>query len=165
MAWIGSLGSFSQQQQALDLSGNSDEWIILPLPVTGQDPVILTYGPTLSVVKSTPAQELASWLFVRWLLSVENQARWAEAAGVFPVSADAVKQDHISGDYLPQWEQALQWLPYAWNEPALPSWGVMRGALRDAWEQLLTPGFDAGQVAALLDTLDQIAAEIVAQMR
>ncbi len=165
LAWIGSLSSLPVQQQALKQAGSADEWVVLPFPVNVEDPIIETYGPGLYVVKSSPAQELAAWLFVRWLLSAKNQAGWAEANGVFPVRAAALQPDRPANGQLTQWSQALVWLPYAWDEPAMASWGSMRGVLNDALEQMLAPDFQLERVTALLTVLDDVAAEVVSQVR
>ena len=56
---------------------NSDEWTVIPFPGP-QGSGLVAYGPSYTVLKSTPEKQLAAWLFARWLLSPENQAQWVE---------------------------------------------------------------------------------------
>lgn len=165
LAYMGSLTSLPLQQLLMQQTASEDQWVVLPFPSTTGNQSIEAYGPGLVVVESQPAQELAAWLFARWLLSPEIQASWAVANGVFPVRASALQQPRDSAELPQQWQQALVWLPKARSEPALASWGVMRGVMVDALDQVVLPGFQGHQAASLLVKLDQIAAEVQAQSR
>jgi len=68
-------------------------------------------------IESTPEQQLASWLFVRWLLSPQIQQKWVEVTGLFPLRTSAL--DLLSGykDSHPQWSAAIGLLPQAQIEP------------------------------------------------
>ena len=66
---------------------NADTWTVLGFPGPDQTGVVI-YGSSYVVLKSTPQQQLASWLFVRWLLSPENQMKWVEVTGLFPLSTE-----------------------------------------------------------------------------
>lgn len=63
----------------------SFEWSVAPLPHTTRRAQINVYGPSLSIPRSTPEQQLAAWLFVRWTSEPEQQARWVEISNYFPV--------------------------------------------------------------------------------
>jgi multiple sugar transport system substrate-binding protein len=149
--------------QAVRKSGSSDDvWTILPFP-SRKGGAFDIFGPSLAVLKSTQTKQLAAWLFVRWLASPENQARWVLATETLPTRASVLplligKQ---SGSSL--WEKALDFLPYMHVEPALASWRSLRWALGDVMSQLTAPEFKGEQIPALLEALDQLAEEVQAQ--
>ena len=159
-----SLPELLNQQAAFKDAGSTDEWTILPFP-SRRGGAFDIYGPSLAVLKSTPEKQLAAWLFARWLASPENQARWVLASGTLPTRASVLPL--LKGERRGpiQWEKALGLLPYAQVEPAFASWHRLRWALGDGMSQLLTPDFKGEQIPALLEALDQLAAEVHAQVR
>jgi multiple sugar transport system substrate-binding protein len=73
-------------QQAVD-SGGAFNWSVAVIPHTTKDPVINIYGASVSMPKTTPERELATWLFIQYYTSPEVQAKWAQASAYFPVRA------------------------------------------------------------------------------
>ena len=43
------------------------------------------YGASVSMGRSTPERELATWIFIKYYTSPESQAKWARASNYFPV--------------------------------------------------------------------------------
>lgn len=162
----GSLSGLPFQQEALAEAGSSDRWTFLPFPASDEgQPALVIYGPSLSVLESSTARELAAWLFIKWLVQPENQARWVEAYGVFPTRASAVPL--LSGYQAshPQWSAALELLPHGRVEPSYPSWRAVRWALSDAGSFLFSPFLSAESLPSLLQELEQTAAELHSQLR
>jgi ABC-type glycerol-3-phosphate transport system substrate-binding protein len=108
---------------------------------------------------------LAAWLFARWLILPENQARWILFTGTLPTRVSVLPLLKDKPGQSSQWEKALGLLPYAQVEPSFSSWRTLRWALQDVMTQLLAPGFQGGQIPALLKALDQLAKEIQAQAK
>ena len=146
------------QESAISQAGSRDQWTVIPFPSPSQNPAIDVYGPSFVMLASSPERQLASWVFIKWLSSPENQARTVEASGAFPIRASTL--DYLEGykNRHPQWAAALQTLPFARSEPSFQSWGAVRWALSDAGTQLFRPYFEASQIPGLLDFLDQTAA-------
>jgi ABC-type glycerol-3-phosphate transport system substrate-binding protein len=118
------------------------------------------YGSAYAIFESTPEEQLASWLFIQWMLQPENQARFVEASGYLPVSASAL--DYLE-DYAaehPRWAQVVEMIPYGQTEPALGSWGIARWAFGDAIEELFGPDFSSEEIPALLEKLEETLNEI-----
>jgi ABC-type glycerol-3-phosphate transport system substrate-binding protein len=158
-----SIAGLPYQEAAFEDANRFDQWTVLPFPGVDGEPVVNLYGPAYGILQSTPEQQLASWIFVKWLLQPENQARFIEASGYLPVSMSAL--DHLT-DYAadhPRWVQALDFIPYAQTEPALGSWGVGRWAFGDAVDELLAPDFSAAQIPDLLTELEARLNEIHAE--
>ena len=64
-----------------------DQWTVIPYPSVDGQPVVVASGPSLAVTSTSPEEQLASWLFVRWLLAPEHLAVLTEAAGGLPVNS------------------------------------------------------------------------------
>jgi multiple sugar transport system substrate-binding protein len=148
------------QVDAFASAGNQDQWTVIPFPSPSQEPAIDVYGPSYVILSSSPERQLAAWLFIKWLLLPQNQARIVEASGAFPLRASTLSYLEGYKNRHPQWAAALETLPFARSEPAFRSWETVRWALSDAGTQLFRSYFEVSQVPTLLDFLDQTAAEL-----
>jgi ABC-type glycerol-3-phosphate transport system substrate-binding protein len=102
-------------------------------------------------------QQVAAWLFLRWLLSPENQAQWVEATDLFPLRASV---SALVGPYRaasPQWEAAVNLLPTALGVPHQASWGKVRYVLEDGANLLFQANLPSGQIPSLLDEMQSLA--------
>lgn len=155
------------QETAFEDTGSSDKWKSIAFPSTDADStgVIGLFGPSFALFESSPEEELATWLALRWLLEPENQARWIQASGHLPSrrAALAELQDYI--EQHPQWAEAVDMIPLAEIEPQHASWGAVRWALSDAAEQVFRLGLTTDQLPALLEELELTAEELHARFR
>ncbi len=155
----GSLEDFSAQTRALNTRGNADEWTILPFPGVTDDAFVV-YGSSFILLPSPDAQELAAWLFVRWMLSPENQARWVETTGMFPLRTSTL---NLVADYAathPQWVAAVKLLPQASLPPQRADWRTIRVALGDGFDYMFRVNLPVGQVATILADLDRVVQDM-----
>ena len=159
-----SLTKLPDLRAVMQEQGSSDHWTILPFP-SRRGGAFDIYGPSLAVLKSTPQKQLAAWLFARWLVSPEIQARWVLASGTLPTRASVLPLLREKPGSSIQWQKAIGLLPYAQVEPADLSWRTLRWALADVLGQLMAPDFKAEQIPALLEALDQLAEEVRAEVR
>lgn len=155
------------QLAAFEDAENDDEWTLIPFPSAIGKPVINVYGPSVALVKSTPEEQLAAWLFVKWFIMPENQAKWIEVSGYFPTrkSTEPLLQDYMSQN--PQWAAAVTWFQSGDTlkkfEPRDASWSAVRSAVGEHVSQIFSPDFSADQIPALLEQLQQIAEELYAE--
>jgi len=156
----GSLTGIPLQVKAFELAGNQDQWTVIPFPSPRGQPAIAAYGPSFVVLRSTPAQQLAAWLFVKWLTTPENQVQLALATGYFPVRNSSMELLAEAAADQPQWIAALDLVGYARPEPNLRSWNSVRWAVSDAGIQLFRYYFSSDQVPALTRLLQQTAADL-----
>ena len=161
---VGSLYDIPAQREAFTQAGSGDEWVVIPFPSLHQ-PVVATYGPSLFIRRSNPAQQLAAWLVIEWLVYPPNQAEWVTTLKTYPVRMGALGYLSEAASDNPQWVKALGLLPEARSEPSHASWSVMRWALQDAMSWLFSQQFGADQIPSLLEELDRVAAEVVTQVR
>lgn len=156
----GSITDIPYQQAALTSAGNRDDWTVLPFPAKRGQAAIAVYGPSFTILESTPEEQLASWLFIRWLLSPENQARWAQASQSFPLRTSAQEHFDSSNPMPAQWSAAVDLLDYAHPEPAYRSWEAVRFAVSDVATQLFRWYFTAEQLPSTVRLLDRTASEL-----
>jgi ABC-type glycerol-3-phosphate transport system substrate-binding protein len=157
-----SLRELVNQQAAMEKVSSEDAWTVLPFP-SRKGGTLDVFGPSLAITKSTQAKQLAAWLFVRWLVSAENQARWVSATRTLPTRVSVLPLLRGEKSRASQWESALALLPFAQVEPSFASWRSLRWALSDVVSQLVSPEFKGRQISDLLKTLDQLAEEVQAR--
>jgi ABC-type glycerol-3-phosphate transport system substrate-binding protein len=158
-----SLEEFPDQVRAFTASGNSDEWTALPFPGDERQ-AFAVYGSSFVMFESDDATQLASWLFIRWMLSAENQARWVQSTGLFPLRDSTM--DLLAGYSAehPQWAEAVKLLPQGATTPKLASWRVVRVMLadgfRDMFDTIRHPDLTEGQVPLILRQMDETAEDL-----
>jgi multiple sugar transport system substrate-binding protein len=145
---------------ALERVDNPDDWTVIGFPNEQRMPVIDVYGPAYGMFSSSPEQQLATWIFLQWLLEPTNQARFIQASGSLPLRAATTDtlQDYATGH--PQWQAAVDLLPNAQGEPVFPSWSVVRWAVGDVGSQIFKSYFTTDYITDTLTLLDQTAAEL-----
>jgi multiple sugar transport system substrate-binding protein len=154
-----SLEEIPDQVRAFTAANNSDEWTVIPYPgADGSDFVV--YGSSYVLLDSSDEQQLASWLFVRWLLSPENQARWVLSTGLFPVRASSMTELADYRNEHPQWAAAVDLLPQGQPQPELAAWRMVRVIMGDGFDHIFRMDIPSGQVAATLAEMDRIVTEL-----
>lgn len=147
------------QEEAFADARSQDEWMVLPYPGQSGAGAITVYGESFAIVASTPPRQLASWLFIRWMLQPENQARLILKTGAYPLGAAALAEIQTRKP-LKQWQQAVDLLDLAQTEPGLASWRTVRWAVSDVAAQLFRWYFTLDQLPASIRLLEQTAAEL-----
>ena len=145
--------------RAMAAANNTDSWTVLPFPGDSASGLVV-YGSSYVILKSTPEQQLASWLFVRWLLSPENQKKWVEVNGMFPLRTSSLA---LLGDYQkthPQWTAAVNLLPEAQMEPQLASWRKVRIMIGDGFTAMYQSNTASGRVAEILAIMESTSHDL-----
>jgi len=125
-------------------SGAGFAWNVAPLPYEGKQPVQNVYGGSLSVCKSTPAQQLAAWLFIKWFTQPLQQEHWVRGSNYFPVrksTARALEQSYRT---------AYDLLEYGKPEPAKVGYEFIRGMIEKAMVEAVKGG-DIEQILSQLE--------------
>ncbi|GAB4505467.1 MAG: hypothetical protein Fur0043_24630 [Anaerolineales bacterium] len=145
--------------RAFAAAGSRDRWVVLPFPGPEEEALVV-YGSSYILLESDEATQLAAWLFVRFLLETENQARWVQSVGFFPLQASTLSllTDFQAGQ--PQWVQAVNLLPQGRATPQLANWRIMRVALEDGFTFMFRVDTPVGRVPEILAQLDAVAADL-----
>ena len=155
----GDLAELPLAAESMSRLKNADEWTVIPFPGP-QEKIVTVYGPSYTLLKSTPEKQLAAWLFARWLLSPENQAQWVEATGLFPLRASLVDMIGPYRSASPQWDAAVADLPLAQTVPQLASWRKVRYVLEDGMTVIFFTDTPLDQLPSALAEMDSMAEEI-----
>lgn len=158
-----SLEDLPDQARAFSAANNTDEWTVLKFPGDERDALVL-YGSSFIMFESNDVTQLASWLFMRWMLSAESQVRWVQTTGLFPLRNSTMS---LLGDYSsthPQWTESVNLLAESEPTPQLASWRVVRVMLedgfRDMFDTIRHPDLTEGQVPLILKQMDDIAEDL-----
>ncbi len=136
--------------------GAKFKWDIALLPYADKPGVDL-YGASISVYKTTPEKELASWLLIKFLGEKAQTAKWAKATGYFPVRASAkddvitaFKGDKKWGPVADSYAKMFDWLQYALIESPVAGYDPVRALIdTDVMSKVMTDS--TSDPKALLD--------------
>jgi len=139
--------------------GAQFNWSVAAIPHVTPDPVMNIYGASVSMPKTTPERELATWIFIKYFTSPEIQARWAKVSNYFPVRKSAAEAltDYFEAN--PAYKTAFELLPYGKFEPPVPGYDFVRDKVREAMAAIA----DGADVQSTLDKLTEEANEILAE--
>jgi len=158
-----SLEDLSDQSRAFFTSGSKDQWTVLSFPGEESSAFVI-YGSSFMMFESDDVTQLASWLFMRWMLSADNQAQWVRSTGLFPLRSSTM---NLLADYSkdhPQWAAAVKLLPDGKLTPQLGSWHVVRLMLGDGFSDMFDtirhPDLTDGQVPLILKQMDETVTDI-----
>ncbi len=113
--------------------GAKANWDFALLPYT-ESPKVNLYGASVSVYKTTPEKQLASWLVIKFLGEKAQTTKWAIQTGYLPVRMSA--KDDVINAYKnnPSWGAALaasyaklfDWAQYAMIESPVAGYDPVR---------------------------------------
>lgn len=112
------------------------KWDISLLPYANDKPAVNLYGASVSVYKTTPEQELAAWLVIKFLGEKEQTVRWATQTGYLPVRASAkddviknFKADKTWGPVADSYAKMFDWSKYAMVESPVAGYDPVRALI------------------------------------
>ena len=147
------------QASAMTDAGNADEWSTIPFPgPSGR--FVNAFGQMIGVVNTNPDQDLASWLFLKYLTSPETQSEWIGYTGYFPSQSTTDVGSRPMDDAI--WGGALALLDLGKAEPNLAAHGSVRGAIRDAFDAVANAASQE-EIVSILDAVNDTAAQLVAE--
>ena len=103
---VSSISGLSYYGQAVS-EGADFNWSVNPPPHSIAEPRMNIYGASQSIFKSTPEEQLASWLFTKWMSEADQQARWASSTGYFPTRQSAADMMQAYMDENPLYAKAF----------------------------------------------------------
>jgi ABC-type glycerol-3-phosphate transport system substrate-binding protein len=161
LIYSGSLVDIKSQTQYMQGLDSPDEWAIFPYPFEGEKPLVIASGESYAMLNASIEEQLASWLFIRWLILPRNQAKLAEIEGFLPASVSAIDHMRTFRREHPQWDDALQWIPIVQSPPPLGSWLIVQYILEDAAWQTFQVNTTIEAIPLLLAQLDLMIPDVL----
>jgi len=155
----GDLSELTDQDNAFSMAKNSDDWEVIPYP-GAEEKIILAYGPSYTVMKTTPGKQLAAWLFARWMLKPEVQTQWTKATGMLPLRNTSMESLASYAASHPQWAQAAALLDQATLEPQIPSWRTVKHVLGDGFHSIFRLDLPLSDVPSVLEEIQATAEDL-----
>lgn len=147
-------------QQAFDQSAGTDQWTAIAYPNDLGESWVSLYGSSYLVLEASIEEQIASWLFIRAMVSDQNQIQLAETNLYLPLNRE-VSARLQAEDTLPEpWLESLDLLERGVAEPRFASWRVVRGVVQDAVAEVMDERFVPGTMSLFLKQLRELAAEL-----
>lgn len=154
---LGSTAGIPFIQSNIDESESGVEnWVNTTTPWTDDNRVIQLYVPSVIAVPGTPEQNLATWLFLKYLTETENQITWTENTSYFPVrisAAEGLSEEFLSST--PQWTAINDLLASGeaavYQAPQVVSYQQVRDLVSAAVADVTTNAMDVMEVAERLE--------------
>lgn len=110
--------------------GANFDWALSALPHTTKETLVGVQGSSLTILRGSPKEQLAAWLFVKWLSEPEQQAYWSQETARFPIRKSALSaMDAYLAEH-PQYSLAAQLLENQWiTEPAVTAYSACRAEI------------------------------------
>ena len=126
---IDSTAAMSAYRSAIAESANF-AWTLSVLPHTTDEPLVSVQGISLALLHSTDEEQLAAWLFVKWLAEPPQQAQWSQHTSCFPIRRSALEEMEVYLGERPQYRLASQLLEQKWvDEPSIAGYETCRAEI------------------------------------
>ena len=152
---LGSTAGLPFIASGFEESGVEAEWVMTTTPFTEGNRTLQLFIPSIIMVQGTPEQNLASWLFIKYLAEEDNQVTWSSATAYLPVDtnaavsvAEAIAEDNpiLAGVFDLLAEDDLN----IYTAPNLVSYGAIRGLIAEAVSNVTVNGMDVVEAAEAL---------------
>lgn len=113
---------------------------------------------------SSPEEQLASWLFMKWMNSADYQAQIVNQTGTFPVTTSVLEKLEAYGNSNVQWADFVAKQTTLQAMPNGAEWSRMRSVVADATWQLYQQAEveDSSETMfQILNQLDQTILELI----
>jgi len=158
MMVVGSSQMLDYVNTEANQTGRADDWEMLPFLGPEGKKAVSSEIQSVVVFNTTPEEELASWLFLKYLTSPKVQAEWAQFSRYYPTRKSSLGYLREFRTENPHWSQGLNLLKYSIGIPLDPSWNTVKLSVGDAFEEIFLDG--TLEVKGQLKALDLLAAEL-----
>ena len=159
--YSGSVSDIPFQARLQEFLKSKDQWTVIPYPSDKGKPVFIVNGPSYAIFRSNPKQQLAAWLFIRWLALPRNQVKLVGSTGLLPVNISSAELLKGYGSSNPQWQAAVNLIPLARPAPGIPSWTTASVVLQDAGWQIFHQPPTPIPVPTILQQIDDTIPQLI----
>jgi ABC-type glycerol-3-phosphate transport system substrate-binding protein len=117
------------------------KWGIYILPAKDPSkPQTVMFGGNVTVFRTSPLKQMASWEWVKFFTDKEQTVQWALKSGYMPLRRSAADSPQVKQywEQLPQAKQAFDLTKYARAEPNITAWQDIRDVLTAAMVSVIT---------------------------
>lgn len=166
--YITSTAGFTFVLDGFANTGVEADWQIQTFPHVEGSEIVQVFVPSIILLPATPEQQLASWLFLKYLATPEVAVKWSSGTGYFnpvPSSAEALASAEFSFEGLAPYFNAGNALisnpdVRVYSSPAISAYSTVRGLISTAVADVTTNGVDVQTAAeALQAAADQALAD------
>ncbi len=157
LMYAGTLDQIPEQTNWMSTEGSEDSWTAMGFSGPSGE-TMLVDGPGLMLTADSPKNQMAAWLFARYLLSPEVQAQLVQSGFSLPVRKSAISMLSDFATQYPQWARAVALIDIAKPVPISAGWGIGQWVLQDAIYRMLQS--DADQIKPILQELDGTITEL-----
>lgn len=156
---ISSISGLPYYKSVVD-EGAGFDWSVAPPPHTTPEPRMNIYGASQSIFVSSPEEQLAAWLFIKWMSEPEQQATWASGTGYFPTrqSAADLLEDYFAEN--PVYKEAFTFMSYDYGiESPVAGYDECRSAIEEMLTAVLSGEDAQAQLEATVTTCNEYLEE------
>lgn len=122
-----------------------------PPAAAGEKPALQLFTPGIIEIASSPEQQLASWIFLRYLTQADVSQQWSEAMAFFPVNLTASKNMTPANPYFGAINDLIaNQSVNIYISPKLLSYGAVRALVATAIADITSGGQDIATVTQKL---------------
>ena len=134
-------------------------WSVGPIPYVGFEPAQIVHGSSLAIPETSPEEQLAAWIFVRFLSQPAQQARWVRASDGFPIQGSTAFALESYFEENPVYRSAFELLKYGRFEVSVSGYDQILSEAALAYSDIL----DGEDPELNLSQLDGLANSIIVQ--
>jgi multiple sugar transport system substrate-binding protein/sn-glycerol 3-phosphate transport system substrate-binding protein len=131
-------------------AGSNHGWSVAPVPHTTAELTQHVSATSVSISKTSPEGQLASWLFLKFLTSPAIQAKWTPASNYLPVRASAAPGLGEFFATCPAYATAFEMLRFGKTEPPASGYGFVQNMVAESM-YAISQGADVVNVLAALN--------------
>jgi ABC-type glycerol-3-phosphate transport system substrate-binding protein len=151
--------------QAFDISYKAakgkDEWVVISVPQKNEEPAWVPQINYFTAIRSeNNAENLAAWLVIRWLTSLETEKKLSLSDGSLPATSTNWQVVQSAGTLPGQLSAWMNSAGDAISPPYLPDWVFAREILQDGFYQTYLSTTTAEDIPGILKTMTEMLADL-----
>jgi len=160
LAYSGTNEDILIQEIANQTADSTDRWRLIPYPSDSARPVVYAEGASYAILKPDAIKARAAWLFLKYMVKPENQARMIEVSAAWPLSNTTIPLLSEFQDEHPAWQDALQLIPLAKPAPSTEKWAYIKPVFSDLAWQLIQYNSAREDIPFILEQAQDLIEEI-----
>ena len=122
---VGSAQMMDHIKTGANQTGRADDWLMLPFIGPDGKKAVSSEIQSIVIFNTSQEEELASWLFLKYLASPEVQAEWVQYSRFYPTRKSSLRFLRDFRNENPHWSQGLNLPKYSVGLPIDQSWNTV----------------------------------------